>query len=43
MIEMEVLVRAAWAGIVVKSIPIGFYPPKGMRISHFVRSLIICV
>ncbi len=34
--ELEVLVRSAWRGIPVTSIPIGvFYPPKDERISHF--------
>ncbi|MFH0753414.1 MAG: DUF2062 domain-containing protein [Candidatus Omnitrophota bacterium] len=34
--EVEVLVRAAWAGLQVASIPIRvFYAPKGKRISHF--------
>jgi glycosyltransferase involved in cell wall biosynthesis len=34
--EMEVLVRAVWAGLGVRSIPIRvFYPPAGQRISHF--------
>ncbi|MBF0387212.1 MAG: DUF2062 domain-containing protein [Candidatus Omnitrophica bacterium] len=34
--EVEVLVRSAWAGLLVTSIPIRvFYAPKGKRISHF--------
>ena len=34
--EVEVLVRSAWAGLSVKSIPIHvFYPPKEARVSHF--------
>ncbi len=34
--EIEVLVRAAWAGITVRNIPIAvFYPPQGERVSHF--------
>jgi len=34
--ELEVLVRSAWRGIRVISIPISvFYPPKNERISHF--------
>jgi uncharacterized protein (DUF2062 family) len=34
--EVEVLVRSAWAGLSVRSIPIRvFYAPKGKRISHF--------
>jgi glycosyltransferase involved in cell wall biosynthesis len=34
--EIEVLVRAAWAGIPVCEVPVKvFYPAKEMRISHF--------
>jgi glycosyltransferase involved in cell wall biosynthesis len=34
--EVEVLVRASWAGFVVEDIPISvFYPDKSKRISHF--------
>ena len=34
--EIEVLVRAAWSGIPVTSIPIKvYYAPRGERISHF--------
>jgi glycosyltransferase involved in cell wall biosynthesis len=34
--EVEVLVRAVWAGLVVRSVPIRvFYAPKGVRVSHF--------
>jgi len=34
--EIEVLVRAAWKGIHVESIPVKvYYPPKEERISHF--------
>ena len=34
--EIEVLVKAAWAGIKVLDIDIGvYYPPKGTRVSHF--------
>lgn len=34
--EIEVLVKAAWAGIRVLDIDIGvYYPPKGTRVSHF--------
>ncbi len=34
--EIEVLVRAAWKGIPVESIPISvYYAPEGKRISHF--------
>jgi glycosyltransferase involved in cell wall biosynthesis len=34
--EVEVLVRAAWAGFKVKNIPVHVvYPPKEKRISHF--------
>lgn len=35
-IEIEVLVRAAWSGMRVESIPVTvYYPPKEERISHF--------
>jgi glycosyltransferase involved in cell wall biosynthesis len=34
--EIEVMVRAAWKGIPVRSIPVKvFYPPKAERVSHF--------
>jgi uncharacterized protein (DUF2062 family) len=34
--EVEVLVRASWAGFQVKNIPVHVvYPPKGKRVSHF--------
>ncbi len=34
--EIEILVRSAWKGIPVKSVPIGvFYPEREKRISHF--------
>lgn len=34
--EVEVLVRAAWAGIELKCVPIDvYYPPKSERITHF--------
>lgn len=34
--ELEVIVRAAWQGISIESIPIdAYYPPKEQRISHF--------
>ena len=34
--EMEVLVRAAWLGIPVRSLPISvYYPPAAERVSHF--------
>lgn len=34
--EIEVLVRAAWAGFAVRDIPIRvYYPPKSERVSHF--------
>ncbi len=34
--EVEVLVRAAWKGIKVDSIPVSvYYPPKEERVSHF--------
>jgi uncharacterized protein (DUF2062 family) len=34
--EIEVLVRAAWAGLPLVSTPISvYYPPGGQRISHF--------
>ena len=34
--EIEVLVRAAWKGIKVDSVPVSvYYPPKEERISHF--------
>lgn len=34
--EVEVLVRAAWAGIPTVAVPIGvYYPPAGKRVTHF--------
>lgn len=34
--EIEVLVRAAWRGIKVESVPVSvYYPPKDERITHF--------
>ncbi len=34
--EIEVLVRAAWQGINIRSIPVKvYYPPPGERVSHF--------
>jgi glycosyltransferase involved in cell wall biosynthesis len=34
--EIEVLVRAAWAGIPIEEIPVKvFYPEKGKRVTHF--------
>jgi len=34
--EVEVLVRAAWAGVPLREVPIAVhYPPPGERISHF--------
>ncbi|MEP7107253.1 MAG: DUF2062 domain-containing protein [Ferruginibacter sp.] len=34
--EIEVLVRAAWNGLKVESVPVSvYYPPKEERISHF--------
>ena len=34
--EIEVLVRAAWKGIAVESVPVSvYYPPKEERVSHF--------
>jgi glycosyltransferase involved in cell wall biosynthesis len=34
--EIEVMVRAAWKGIPIHSIPVGvYYPPAAERISHF--------
>ena len=34
--EIEVLVRAAWAGFAVRDVPIRvYYPPKSERVSHF--------
>lgn len=34
--EIEVIVRAAWAGIPVTSVPVKvYYPPKEERVSHF--------
>ena len=35
-LEVEVLVKAAWAGIELREVPIFvYYPPAGERISHF--------
>ncbi len=34
--EVEVLVRAAWAGLPLREVPVGvFYPPPSERISHY--------
>jgi uncharacterized protein (DUF2062 family) len=34
--EVEILVRAAWAGFRLSEVDIGvYYPPKGERVSHF--------
>jgi uncharacterized protein (DUF2062 family) len=34
--EIEVLVRAAWQGVKIASVPISvYYAPKGERVSHF--------
>ena len=34
--EIEVLVRAAWAGLPLRSVPVSvYYPPGGARVSHF--------
>lgn len=34
--EVEILVKAAWKGIVVKSLPVRvYYPPGHLRVSHF--------
>jgi glycosyltransferase involved in cell wall biosynthesis len=34
--EIEVLVRSAWKGITITSVPVGvIYPPKNERVSHF--------
>lgn len=34
--EVEVLVRAAWAGVALRDVDISvYYPPAGMRVSHF--------
>ena len=34
--EIEVLVRAAWAGLPIRSVPVRvWYPPPGERVSHF--------
>ena len=34
--EVEIIVRAAWKGILVSNVPIHvFYPPKEERVSHF--------
>jgi glycosyltransferase involved in cell wall biosynthesis len=35
-LEIEVLVRAAWRGIKIASVPVSvYYPPKKERVSHF--------
>ncbi len=34
--EVEVLVRAAWAGVGLREVPVRVhYPPRGQRVSHF--------
>jgi len=34
--EVEVIVRAAWKGVAIESVPIKvYYPPAGERVSHF--------
>lgn len=34
--EIEVIVRAAWKGIPVRSVPVSvYYPPPGERVTHF--------
>ena len=34
--EIEIIVRAAWVGFVVRDVPVGvYYPPVAERISHF--------
>jgi uncharacterized protein (DUF2062 family) len=34
--EIEVLVRAAWKGVKIDSIPVSvYYPPRELRVSHF--------
>jgi glycosyltransferase involved in cell wall biosynthesis len=34
--EVEVIVRSAWAGLLIRSIPVRvFYAPKEIRVSHF--------
>lgn len=34
--EVEVLVKSAWRGIAVRSVPVGvYYPPEGERVSFF--------
>jgi Glycosyltransferases involved in cell wall biogenesis len=34
--EIEIIVRAAWAGFMVKDVPVGvYYPPAVERVSHF--------
>lgn len=34
--EVEVLVKAAWAGVELREVPISvYYPPAGERVSHF--------
>ena len=34
--EVEILVRSAWNGIEIDSVPVGvYYPPKERRITHF--------
>lgn len=38
-LEIEVIVKAAWRGIPVTSVPVSvFYAPQGERVSHFVPS-----
>lgn len=34
--ELEILVRAAWRGVMIKNIPVKvYYPPVDERVSHF--------
>jgi glycosyltransferase involved in cell wall biosynthesis len=34
--EVEILVKAAWRGISIKSVPVRvYYPPGDLRVSHF--------
>lgn len=36
--EVEVLVKASWAGVALREVPVSvYYPPPGERISHFQR------
>lgn len=38
--EVEVLVKAAWAGVPIRSVPVSvFYPPGEERVTHFHRFL----